>query len=282
MRSILSWGAILDHLKGYKPSIIGFGFILSILFLAIFAHEISPSDPIEGRLRDRLFSPTLIYPFGTDELGRDVLSRVLYGARISLFVAFVATFVAMSIGMVVGLLSGYLGGRVDIILMRIVDVTLAFPSLLLAIGISCTLGPSLYALILSLSLVGWASFARVMRGVVASIKEEPFIEAAMCIGFSKMRILVVHILPHTLPVLVVLAILRMSTFILAEGGLSFLGLGVQPPTPSWGGMVAQGVDFNRSAPWMSLFPGGAIAITVMAFNLLGDGLCDLVGIKMEN
>lgn len=276
MRPLVGWHTLWVHLRGHKLSLVGLGVIIMVVFLAIFAQEIAPSPPHEERLTRALSPPTLINPFGTDELGRDILSRVIYGARVSLFVCSLATLVAMGLGMVVGLLAGYLGGKVDTALMRLVDITLAFPSLLLAIGISCAVGSGLSGLILSLSLVGWAGFARVVRGTVISIKEEPFVEASVSLGASKVRILLVHILPHTLPVLIVMGALRISTFILAEGGLSFLGLGVQPPTPSWGGMVAQGADFIRSAPWMSLFPGGAIALTVMAFNLFGDGLRDLI------
>lgn len=279
MRPSISWQTILHHLMGNKASLVGSCIIIVILFCAIFAQSIAPFDPVKENLIGRLSPPTLMHPFGTDELGRDILSRVIYGARVSLLVCILATIFAMAIGMIVGLTSGYLGGMVDMALMRLVDIMLAFPSLLLAIGISCALGYGYLSLVLSLSLVGWTGFARVVRGMVIVIKEEPFIEVATSLGSSKVRILLVHILPHTLPILVVMGVLKMSTFLLAEGGLSFLGLGLQPPTPSWGGMVSQGADFICLAPWMSLFPGGAIALTVVAFNLLGEGFRDLVSIE---
>jgi peptide/nickel transport system permease protein len=205
----------------------------------------------------------------------------LYGARISLLVGFVATFFSMSIGLIAGTLSGYFGGIVDRVIMRFVDLTLSFPSLLLAIGIAVSLGPSLFTLFIALGCVGWANFARIVRGVVLKIKAQPYIEAAKALGCMDLHIILKHVIPNCLPILIVAGSLRIATFVLSEAGLSFLGLGVQPPVPSWGLMVSSGRDFIRTAPWMSVAPGLAIALTVIGFNFLGDGLRDLLDPKLK-
>ncbi|HAV42405.1 TPA: glutathione ABC transporter permease GsiD [bacterium] len=281
MKVSLRGQGIWLYLKKGKVHLVGLVLIFLILLLALSAPFLVPFEPSSENLREACLPPDTKHLLGTDELGRDVFSRVLYGARISLVVGCGSALFSILIGFGLGLISGYIGGKIDSLIMRLVDVTLAFPSLLLAIGISCVLPRGLLAVIIALSVVGWASFARITRGIILSIKEEPFVEAAVSLGSSNTRILFIHLLPHTIPMVMVLGAMRISTFILAESGLSFLGLGVPPPTPSWGGMVSQGADFIRTAPWISLFPGMAIALTVVAFNLLGDGLADFVSPKFR-
>jgi ABC-type dipeptide/oligopeptide/nickel transport system permease subunit len=249
-------------------------FILIILLASILAPVISPYDPLSIDLDSLRMPPSIQHPFGTDNKGRDVLSRVLYGARISLFVSIAATLVSMTIGLLLGLLSGYIGGKVDHAITMLIDIVMAFPSLLLAIGISAVLPPRLYTVIIALGVVGWASFARLMRGTVLTIKGLPYVEAANAIGCSGFRVALRHILPNAMPIAVVVSSLRIGGFILAEASLSFLGLGAQPPTPTWGSMISAGRVYILSAPWMVVAPGLAIAITTVSFNILGDHLRD--------
>lgn len=245
-----------------------------ILLSALFAPLISPYDPLSIDLDSLRMPPTLQHPLGTDNKGRDVLSRILYGARISLSVAVVATLVSMTIGLFLGLISGYAGGKVDSAITMLVDIVMAFPSLLLAIGISAVLPPGLYTVIIALGVVGWASFSRLMRGTVLGIKGLPYIEAAKALGVSNTRILLRHLLPNAIPIAIVVSSLRIGGFILAEASLSFLGLGAQPPTPTWGSMIGTGRSYIISAPWMVIAPGLAIAITTVSFNIIGDHLRD--------
>ncbi len=257
--------------------------ILSVLLIIIAASMLSPLlthyDPEEINLDELRQPPGLRHPFGTDNKGRDMLSRVLYGGRISLSVAAMAVLLSMGIGLLVGLCSGYLGGKIDTAIMVIVDLVLAFPSLLLAIGISVVLPPGIYTVMIAIAAVGWASFARLVRGYVLSLREAPFIEAARAIGCSSRRILFVHLLPQCFPLVLVMMGLKLAGYILTEASLSFLGLGAQPPTPSWGAMVSSNRVFIVSAPWMVIFPGLAIAITSLCLNMLGDTLRDKYGVK---
>ncbi|MEO5356522.1 MAG: ABC transporter permease [Nitrospirae bacterium YQR-1] len=245
--------------------------ILTIIVLAVgFAGFLTPYDPFKIDLDSIKEGPTIKHPFGTDSKGRDVLCRVLYGGRISLGVSFVAAAVALSIGFFVGLVSGYFSGIVDTVLMAIVDLTLSFPSLLLAIGISVLLPPSVFTVMTAISIVGWAAFARLIRAQVLKIKEMPYVEAARSIGAGSMRIIVFHILPQCLPIAIAMFGLKFSGYILTEASLSFLGLGPQPPVPSWGNMVSENRAYLLSEPWMVIFPGLAIASTALCFNLAGD------------
>ncbi|MBU1486455.1 ABC transporter permease [bacterium] len=272
---------IWHRLKRSKLALTGAIIILLLIVIAVFAPLLAPYDPIRINLAERLQGPNIRHLFGTDNVGRDILSRTLYGTRISLAVGFAATFFSMSIGLVFGTLAGFFGGKIDAVIMRFVDLMLSFPGLLLAIGIAVSLGPGLFTLFIALGCVGWAGFARLVRGIVLSIMQEPYIEAARAIGCGRLRIIIKHLLPNCLPLVIVTASLKIATFVLSEAGLSFLGLGAQPPTPSWGSMVSLGRDFIRTAPYMSVFPGLAIAITVIGFNLLGDGLRDLLDPKLN-
>lgn len=259
-------------------------FILSVLIVIVLASVLSPAltpyDPEEINIDELRRPPSLRHPLGTDNKGRDILSRVLYGGRISISVAITAAVLSMGIGLLVGLLSGYAGGRIDTGVMMVVDLILAFPSLLLAIGISVILPPGIYTVMIAIASVGWASFARLIRGYVLSIKESPFIEAARAIGCNRRRILFVHLLPQCLPLILVMMGLKLGGYILTEASLSFLGLGAQPPAPSWGSMVSANRVFIVSAPWMVVFPGLAIGVTSLGFNMLGDALRDKYGLKI--
>lgn len=254
--------------------------IVSIVIVAsLLAPLISPYDPEEINLDSIMMPPGLKHPFGTDNKGRDILSRVLYGGRVSLSVAFIAAILSLSIGLSIGLIAGYTGGRLDTLLMALTDFVLSFPALLLAIGISIILPPGIYSSMIAISAVGWASFARLIRGYVLSIKEMPYIEAARSIGCGYWRIIFYHILPQCIPLSLVIAGLKFGGFILTESSLSFLGLGVQPPTSSWGSMVSSNRVYILSAPWTVIFPGLAIAITALCFNLIGDMLRERYGFK---
>jgi peptide/nickel transport system permease protein len=225
--------------------------------------------------------PNAQHLLGTDSIGRDVLSRVVYGARISLSMGIVASAVSLCIGIFFGLIAGYFGKTVDAFFSQVFDIFLAFPSLLLAIGISAVMPPGLTSAMLAITLVGWAGFARLVRGITLSLKEQTYVEASQALGASPARILYRHILPNALPLILVAGSLRVGGFILLEAALSFLGLGVQPPTPTWGSMISLNRAYINSAPWMVIFPGLAISITVISFNILGDFLRDKLDPRMQ-
>lgn len=248
-------------------------FILIIL-LAIFGPLIVPNDPLEMNLEDSFKKPSREYLFGTDNQGRDVFSRVIYGSRISLGIGFLATLTSVLLGVVIGLAAGYRGGFLDKVLSIFIDIALSFPSLLLAIGITVVLPAGLWSVVLALTLVGWAGFARFTRGLVWSLKNSGYIEAAGALGVGYWGIMFRHILPNCLPLIIVTGFLKLGTFILSEASLSFLGLGIPPPTPTWGGMINYGREFIQPAPWIVIFPGIALAVTVIVCNMLGDRLRD--------
>jgi len=252
-----------------------------LVFTAALAPVIAPFDPVrDADLNNYLRPPGAPHLLGTDTFGRDVFSRMIYGARISLGVGIAVQAAALAIGLTLGLLAGFYGGRVDQWIMRLAEVVFAFPGLLFAIAIMAAIGPSLYNVFLALGLVGWTSLARVVRGQVLSLKEQEYVEAARAVGASNARIIARHILPNTLAAVTVLVTLGIGGAILAEASLSFLGLGAQPPQPSWGSMLSAGRDYLLQAPWLSLYPGLAIFLTVMGFNLLGDGIRDLLDPRM--
>ena len=250
--------------------------ILLIILAAVFAPFVAPYDHLAQSLTDRLQTPSMAHWLGTDELGRDVLSRIIFGARISLTIGLVPTLISMAIGTVLGLCAGVYGGKVDFVIMRLADVMLAFPSLLLAMVVMYTMGGGLINIFIALSLINWASTARVVRSQTLSLKEKEYVEAARSIGVSRWTIMFRHILPNCLPSLIVLFTLNIPSAILSEASLSFLGVGAQPPSASWGLMAVRGKKYLFSEPWLCIAPSVAIMIVVLAFNFLGDGLRDVL------
>ncbi len=260
-------------------ALISLGIILLFLFIGIFGPDLAPQDPSEQNLGLRLRSPGLDHWFGTDHLGRDLFSRILTGARISLYVGLIVTLISSCMGITIGMISGLFGGWIDDVIMRVVDVLLAFPGILLAIALVSVLGPDINNVIIALCLMGWVGYARLARGQVLGVKEEEYVLAARALGVGSIRIMFRHLLPNILAPLIIQATLGMAGVIIAEAGLSFLGLGVQPPTPSWGGILNAGVDYFRTGAHITLFPGLAIMVVVMGFNFLGDGLRDALDPK---
>lgn len=254
-------------------AIVGGVIVLLLLFCAVFAPWIAPADPASPNLENDLETPHLKNPMGTDELGRDILSRLIWGARASMLVGFVVVCISVLVGVFIGSIAGYFGGVVDSVIMRIVDVLLAFPGILLAIAIAGILGPSIGNVIFALCVLGWVGFARLVRGQILSVREREYVLAAKASGAGPFRIITRHVLPNILAPVIVQATFGIATTILAESSLSFLGLGPQD-IPTWGGMLNAGVDYLLFAPHMSIFPGILVMITVLAFNFLGDGLRD--------
>lgn len=243
---------------------------------ALLAPLLSPQSPTEQVLAEGLQGPSLQHPFGQDRLGRDLLSRTLYGSRISLWVAIVAVTVSLALGLLVGATAGYLGGGVDELLMRLADILQAFPGILLAIAFAAVLGPSITNVVIALSLIGWVGYARLARGQVLVAREMEYVAAARALGARGPRIVLHHLLPNIVGPILVEASFGFAHAIVAEASLSFLGLGAQPPTPSWGAMLNEARQYLLVAPHLTLFPGGAVMFTVMGFNFLGDSLRDLL------
>ena len=268
-----------NHLAAFSAAV-----IVIIILLAIFAPVIAPYGEAQQDLTARLQGPSAAHIFGTDELGRDVFSRILYGSRVSLVVGIFPAIISLFIGIVLGLISGYFRGWIDYVIMRFADIMLSFPSLLLTMVIMYTLGRlgnSIVCIFIALSLVGWASVSRVVRSHTLSLKETEYVEAARSIGVSNWKIMFRHILPNCVPSLIVLYTLSVPSSILSESTLSFLGIGVQPPAASWGLMVNQSKQFLFTQPWLALAPSLAIMIIVLAFNFLGDGLRDVLDPYMQ-
>ncbi|WP_312909114.1 nickel transporter permease [Natronosalvus caseinilyticus] len=257
-------------------NVVGLMIVLTILFSALLAPFLTPYEPAKQDLENRLESPSVDHPLGTDQLGRDILTRLLYGARISLRIGVAVVGISLAIGTAVGVTAGYAGGYVDEALMRFVDVLLAFPGLLLALVIAGILGPSLTNIMIALAVVGWTRYARVIRGSVLSVKEQEFVKASQLMGVGRLTIVGRHIVPNVIGPVVVLATIDMAGVILGTAGLSFLGLGAQPPTPEWGTMISEGRNYLQDAWWVVNFPGLAIMLAVLGFNLLGDGLRDVL------
>jgi peptide/nickel transport system permease protein len=254
----------------------GAAIVVVTVLAALVGPFLAPFDPAAQQLALRLTGPTGAHIFGLDELGRDIFARVLSGARVSLVVGVVVVSVSSFVGVVMGSIAGYFGGRADELISRVIDILLAFPGLLLAIALVAVLGPSLGNVILALSLIGWVGYARLVRGQVLRAREFEFVLAARALGATTSRILMRHVIPTTLPAVTVQATLGMGAAILAEAALSFLGLGVQPPTPSWGTMLSGGRAHLLDAPHLTIFPGLAIAVLVLGCNFLGDGLRDVL------
>ncbi|MDY6952117.1 MAG: ABC transporter permease [Thermodesulfobacteriota bacterium] len=256
--------------------LLGLAIIVVMILGALLAPLLTPYDPNAQQLNEGLSRPSWSHPLGQDRLGRDILARTLYGARISLWVGISTALISLIIGMIIGATAGFLGGVVDEMLTRVIDVLLAFPGILLALVLMALLGPSLNNVILALCLVGWVGYARLARAQVLSIRERTYITAARSIGATQGRIICSHILPNILPPLLVEATFGIGGAIVGEAGLSFLGFGVQPPTPSWGAMLNEGRQFLLIAPHLTTFPGLAIMLVVLGFNFFGDGLRDML------
>lgn len=274
------WIGFGRRLARRRTALFGVVVIIFVALIAASAPLVSPFDPIEQDIGNRLRPPGwrdaggLRHALGTDHLGRDLLARVVYGARPALMVGFAAVAISGVLGMAAGLLSGYFGGPVDDVLMRLADIQLAFPFILLAIAVIGVLGPSLPVIVLVIGVSSWVVYARVVRGAVLSLREREFVQAAHALGGRDGRVLMRHILPNVLTPWLVVATLDMARVVVIESALSFLGLGVQPPTPTWGGMLADGRVYISTAWWLATFPGLAILLTVLGINLFGDGLRD--------
>lgn len=283
MRKVDFFEELWKTFKKNKIALVGFFILLTILFLAIFANEISNYETvaIKQNLKECLNPPSIKHIMGTDELGRDIFSRIIHGARISLKVGLLSISIAVITGGFLGAISGYYMGKVDNIIMRIMDIFLAIPSILLAIAIVTALGPDVKNLILAISLSSTAGYARIVRASVLSIKDQEFIEAARAIGAGDSRIIFKHIIPNALAPIIVQGTLGVAGAILATAALSFIGLGVQPPAPEWGAMLSSGRQYWRYAWWMATFPGLAIMITILALNLVGDGLRDALDPRLK-
>lgn len=264
-----------------KLSALAAAMLVVIVLAAAVGPLIWPYSPDEVNLDEALLSPSVSHPFGTDNHGRDVLARSLTGARISLTIGISATVLSLVLGTALGLLGGFFGRPMDSLAIGLTDVTLAFPSLLLAIAISVVIPPGMASVFIALSLVGWPTFARLSRSVVLSIKQTEYFSAATATGCPSARLILKHVLPNCMALLIVAASLRLGAFMLGEAALSFLGLGVQPPTASWGSMISHGRDFLHSAPWITIFPGIALALTIVSMNILGDSLRDYLDPKMR-
>jgi peptide/nickel transport system permease protein len=262
-------------------SVVGTVLVGMILLVAVLAPWIAPYDPLAQDFSVRLQPPSRAHWFGTDQFGRDIFSRVVFGSRIALEIILIVSVISGGLGALVGWVAGYFGGRMDEVLMRLTDMFLAFPSLVLAMAFAAALGPSLPNMIFAISLVTWTPYARLARGETLRTKALDFVEAARAMGASDMRIIFRHVLPMTLSVLIVQLTLRMGTIVLTAAGLGFLGLGAQPPTPEWGAMVSDGRNYIVDQWWMSTLPGAAIAAAVLGFNLLGDGIRDILDPRLR-
>ncbi|BFT69584.1 MULTISPECIES: nickel transporter permease [Paenibacillus] len=275
------WRTFYLKLRKNKLAMLGGYVILFYFLVAIFAPLLAPYDPYHIDLVNKLKPPSVEHWMGTDDKGRDVLSRLIVGTRLSLSVGFVAVFIGAFFGIVLGLFAGYYGKWVDTIIMRVIDVLLAFPGILLALAIVSALGPSLINVMIAIGVFSIPMFARIVRGSTLSVKKLEYIDAIRSLGASDMRIIFVHIFPNILSPIIVQATLRLATAILSAAGLSFLGLGAQPPLPEWGAMLSNGRDFLFTVPYLALFPGLAISTLVIGFNVFGDGLRDALDPRMK-
>lgn len=265
-----------------KSGLIGLVLAAVVLLAAVFAPLLSPYDPYAVQMEEALQPPSFGHPMGTDVMGRDVMSRLIYGARISMEVSILSRVLSLVLGTLLGLVAGYFGGKLDSLVMRLADVTLAYPALLLLIAVMAAVGPSRTSLVLALGVVGWAGVARIVRAQVLSIKEREFVMAVRSLGGRHTGILFRHLLPNCVSQLIIVFSMGLGMGIMAESSMSFLGLGAQPPLPSWGSMISSGLDYLRVAPWLSLAPGIGITLAVLGFNLLGDAFRDILDPKLRN
>ncbi|MGM0603742.1 MAG: nickel transporter permease [Bacillota bacterium] len=271
----------VDLWKRNLLAVVGTIIIALFILVAIFAPLLTPYSPIEQNMSIKLQAPSFEHPFGTDQFGRDIYTRVLYGSRVAVQIILIITFVSGFIGISIGIIAGYYGGIVDDILMRITDMFLAFPRLILAMAFAAMLGPSLVNVIIAISCVIWTIYARLARAEAIKVKKQPYIESIKSIGGSDLRIIFLHILPMSISPVLVQITLRMGTIIITAASLGFLGLGAQPPSPEWGVMVSDGRTFLIDQWWISTFPGIAIAVVVLGFNLLGDGIRDMLDPRLR-
>jgi peptide/nickel transport system permease protein len=282
MRSDSPWQIAVRCLVRNKVAMAGLVLLVVISLLAVFAPQIAPFDPNEVDILHQLQGPSGIHILGTDLYGRDILSRIFWGGRVTLVVGLISVAIAASVGIVLGLVSGYYGHFIDSLIMRFIDILLSFPRILLALTVVGMLGPGLFNVMLAVGISSITGYARLVRGAVLSAKEQVYVEAARVVGCRDRRILFQHLLPNVVGPVIVLATLDVAAAILAASSLSFLGLGVQPPTAEWGYMLNEGRNYLRSAPWITFFPGMAIMISVLCINMLGDGLRDALDPQMKN
>jgi peptide/nickel transport system permease protein len=273
--------AVIAVFNANKTTWLGLAVFLAIAAVALLAPWLAPFDPIEQHIVDAMTAPNGTYWLGSDSFGRDVLSRILWGARISLVIGVSSVALGMVVGSALGILAGYLGGRIDQLIMRAMDVLLSFPTLIMGLLVVAVLGPSMLNLTVAIALTVLPKFARIARAPTIAVKERDYIEACRALGYSDLRIMLVHILPNVLGDILVLGSLWTATAIRIEASLSFIGLGVKPPTPTWGGIIREGFENILDAPWISLYAGMAVLVTVFALNLLGDGLRDAVDPKLR-
>lgn len=275
------WASMMRRFRKNKRALVGFWMVVVFVGIAVFAQAIAPYDPIEQNMDVILQPPSASHPFGTDEYGRDILSRIIYGSQISLMIGIVGVLISVVVGVGLGTISGYFGGRADMLIMRVMDIFMAFPSFLLALAIVSVLGPGMVNVMIAIGIFSVPTFARISRSAVISVKNKEFIEAAKSMGASHARVIFKHVLPNSVAPIIVLSTMRIATAILTASGLSFLGMGAQPPTPEWGAMLSTGREYLRTAPHVSTIPGLAIMFMVLAFNMLGDGLRDALDPKMK-
>ncbi len=275
-------GVLRRLARDHKISIVSAAVIALFVFGAVFAPVLTPYEYDTINLSDRLAAPSLAHLFGTDEGGRDILTRMLYGSRVSLIIGIVPTLLSVVAGTFIGMVAGYHGGKVDTVIMRVADIVMSFPTMLLAMVVMYTLGGGTANVFLTMVLVGWAAVARVVRAETLKLKESEYVEAARIIGVRQARVILRHILPNCLPTVIVLFTLEIPSSILTESSLSFLGMGVQPPNASWGLMVSDGREFLYHAPWLCFAPCLAIMAIVLAFNYLGDGLRDVLDPHLQS
>lgn len=274
--------AVLKAFNANKTSWIGLVIFLVIALMAIFAPWVTGQDPLEQDILARLKPPTEEHLLGTDYFGRYIYSRIVYGARLSLLIGLTSTALAMVIGSVIGMIAGWYGGRIDTLVMQVMDILLAFPSLILGLIIVAMLGPSIINIVIAIALTSIPPFARIARAPTIALKEREFIDTCRALGYSDARILIIHILPNILPEILVMGSLWLANAIRTEASLAFIGLGVKPPAPTWGSMIREGFENILDSAWLVIAPGGAILIVIFALNLLGDGLRDAIDPKLKD
>jgi peptide/nickel transport system permease protein len=275
------WGMLAPRIRRHKGLLVGLSVLGALVLIAVFQDVLAPHDPTRIDMAATLLPPSANHLWGTDQYGREIWSRVIHGARISLTVGIISVGIAASIGTSVGLVSGFYGGLIDSLLMRLIDVMLAFPGILLALAIVSVLGPNLHNLMLAVGISGIPAYARLVRGSVLVAREQTYVEAARATGVPSGLIVWRHVLPNVVAPIIVTGTLGLGGAILSAAALSFIGLGSQPPTPEWGRMLSEGRDYLRDAWWISTFPGIAIMLTVLAMNLLGDGLRDVLDPRLR-